>query len=66
MNREEILQSLLEESIAKIEYLLVTPDDVLWLSKVTDFQVSAVSYLKTDKLTNYIYDHKILRGKKDL
>lgn len=66
MNREEILQSLLEESLAKIEYLLVTPDDVIWLSKVTDFQVSAVSYLKTGKLTNYMYDHKILRSKQDL
>jgi hypothetical protein len=66
MNRGETLQSLLEESLAKIEYLLVTPSDEIWLSKVTDFQVSCISYLKTGNLSNEVYNHKVLREKKDL
>ena len=63
MNREVILESLLREALDKIDYALNTPDDKIWLSKVTDFQSSVYSYLSTEKLDDFQYPHKILRSK---
>ena len=63
LNREKVLKSLLEESLGKIEHILATPPDELWVGKINDFVVSANIYLKSGELTNGIYNHKVLREK---
>jgi hypothetical protein len=60
MSREEILEALLEEAMDRIDYALYTPDDRLWLSKVTDFQASVGGYLRSGQIDNLIYPHSFL------
>ena len=55
--REKELEGLLKESLRKLQYLLDTPPDVVWESKVTDFMASTYSYLKTGTLSDFIYKH---------
>lgn len=63
LKREEVLKSLLEESLGKIEHILATPSDELWVGNINDFVVSANIYLKSGELTDGIYNHKVLREK---
>ena len=57
--REKELEGLLKESLRKLQYLLDTPQDAVWQSKVTDFMASTYSYLNTGVLGDTIYKHKI-------
>lgn len=60
MNRESILEELLKEALDKIDYVLDTPPDCMWESKVTDFQASTYMYLSTGKVSDSIYPHEFL------
>lgn len=60
MSREEILEALLKEAMGRIDYALYTPDDKIWLSKVTDFQASVGRYLRSEQIDNLIYPHSFL------
>lgn len=65
LNKEVILESLLREALDKIDYVLNTPEDKIWLSKVTDFQSSVYAYLSNGKLSDFQYPHKILTSKQE-
>ncbi len=60
MSREDILEELLKEALGRIDYVLNTPDDCLWLSKVTDFQASTYGYLRNGIIDDLIYPHRFL------
>lgn len=60
MSREDILEELLKEAMGRLDYVLNTPDDCLWLSKVTDFQASTYRYLGNNVIDDLIYPHRFL------
>jgi len=60
MTREDILEELLKESMGRIDYVLNTPDDTIWVSKVTDFQASVYGYLRNGIIDDLIYPHRFM------
>ena len=60
MTREDILEELLKEAMGKIDYVLNTPDDTIWVSKVTDFQASSYRYLENGIIDDLIYPHRFM------
>ncbi|AUR86216.1 hypothetical protein NVP1084O_009 [Vibrio phage 1.084.O._10N.261.49.F5] len=53
----EILRNLLLESFDKVDYLLRTPNDTVWVSKVTDWQASTSNFLNGRGLMKDFYKH---------
>lgn len=60
-SRDVILEELIREALDKIDYLMSTPPDYMWKSKITDFQASAYLYLESGNISDIIYPHKFLK-----